>query len=422
MNVLFFYQHFWPDSPPYANMLRAIGAHLSEQDYTPGMLTGEPSYKTTDRSDRVVATEVVDGIQVRRLRLLPGARSVNVLRLLSKAIWPVRALGVVLWDAIRGKRQDVIVSATIPPVANGLCGLLAARLTGAKFVYHLQDIYPEIGSAGGLWSERSLRHRLLLVLDSYTCRMADRCVVLSQDMADALIKRKVSSSKVHIINNFMLVSFDADQATESAVPPAPENLPGAQGRFRLVFAGNLGRFQGLEALVQAYLALPQIHDDLELHFLGEGAAMQALLNLANDHPRVFFHGHRPFDQASGFMSMCDAGVVSIQPDIFRYAYPSKTLSYVGQGLPVFALVEQESALAREVVDLEIGVSASNTDEQALQKGFEDLVLFLRSDANDRDRIRRLTDSLYSHPVAMKHWTNLMDGLAESPNSSLESSP
>ena len=53
MNILFFYQHFWPDSPPYANMLRAIGGHLQQQGHAVTVLTGEPSYKTSDRAERV---------------------------------------------------------------------------------------------------------------------------------------------------------------------------------------------------------------------------------------------------------------------------------------------------------------------------------------------------------------------------------
>ena len=304
------------------------------------------------------------------------------------------------------------MAATIPPVVNGLCGLLAAKLTRAQFVYHLQDIYPEIGSAGGLWRQSSLRHRVLLALDSFTCRHANRCIVLSQDMADALVQRGVDAANLDIINNFMLVNFDAaqDQSPDASGQTPDQSLPDTQDRFRVVFAGNLGRFQGLEPLLQAYLDLPSLHDRLELHFLGEGAAMQSLVTLAAAHPRVFFHGHRPFEQASALMALCDAGIVSIQPDIYRYAYPSKTLSYLGQGLPVLALVEQESALAREVVNLQLGVSASNNDINALKSGFTDLVRFLKSAANDRDRIRQVTDSLYSHPVAMNHWVKLMDDL------------
>lgn len=415
MNVLFFYQHFWPDSPPYANMLRAIGSHLGEGEHTVSVLTGEPSYKAVDREGRIEGIDTVDGVKIRRLRLLTGSRKLRPILMLTKAVWPVRALFVVLWAAFKGQRQDVIVAATIPPVVNGLCGLVAAKLTGAKFIYHLQDIYPEIGSAGGLWNDDSFRHRVLLALDSFTCRRADQCIVLSQDMADALEKRGVPKTNARIINNFMLVGFDStkSESPDTSRIEATEHLEDAQGRLRVVFAGNLGRFQGLEVLLRAYLGLPDLHTEIELHFLGEGAAMQTLVDMAHECRSVFFHGHRPFEQASALMADCDAGIVSIQPDVFRFAYPSKTLSYLGQGLPIFALVEEQSVLAREIAELQLGVSASNDDVDAVMNGFLELWNFLRSDANDRIRIRQITDSLYSRPVAMNHWTSLMHDLQSS---------
>lgn len=75
MKVLFFYQHFWPDSPPYANMLRAIGGNLSDVGLEVSMLTAQPSYKAGDMAQECPEAEIVDGISVKRLRKLPGAAS-----------------------------------------------------------------------------------------------------------------------------------------------------------------------------------------------------------------------------------------------------------------------------------------------------------------------------------------------------------
>ena len=152
INVLFFYQHFWPDSPPYANMLRAISSELASRGKTVSVVTAAPAYKSVDRNTHVSRREMVDGVKVTRLSLLPGSRKSRLIRIVSKAIWPTRATFYVLFQRILGQKQDVVVAATIPPVANGFFGLIAAKLAGAKFVYHLQDIYPEIAATGGLWS------------------------------------------------------------------------------------------------------------------------------------------------------------------------------------------------------------------------------------------------------------------------------
>ena len=348
MKVLFFYQHFWPDSPPYANMLRTISAHFAQRGHEISVLTAQPSYKLVDRSARSPAFEQLDGISVRRLALLPGSGSISLLRVLSKASWPVRAACYLVVQALLGRKQEVVVAATIPPVANGLFGLIAARLTRAKFVYHLQDIYPEIGAVGGLWSEKNLKHKCLRWFDTLVCKKADHCIVLSEDMANTLKARGVVNTSISVINNFMLASFSEDN--EDAKSPHDTNVKNVSD-LRVVFAGNLGRFQGLDLLLQAFLEVTHNKNlQIELHFVGEGAAEELLKASAEGSRNVFFHGHYPFEEACRLMETFDAGIVSIQPEIYRYAYPSKTLTYLGLGLPLLALVEPESALAQSIVN------------------------------------------------------------------------
>ena len=408
MKALFFYQHFWPDSPPYANMLRTISSHFALAGHEVSVLTAQPSYKVVDRAAQSQAFERLDGVNVRRLALLPGSSSFSLLRALSKASWPLRAACYLVGQALLGRRQEVIVAATIPPVANGLFGLIAARVTRAKFVYHLQDIYPEIGSVGGLWSEKSLKHRLLRWFDTLVCKKADHCIVLSEDMANTLKARGVEHTSISVINNFMLASFSGNGADAT---PLNDAVVDTATSLRVVFAGNLGRFQGLELLLQAFMdATQDINLQMELHFIGEGAAEESLKSSAKGSPNIFFHGHHPFDEACRLMATFDAGIVSIQPDIYRYAYPSKTLTYLGLGLPLLALVESESALAATIVRDKLGVTASNTNRKSLIDGFTGIAEYLKSDANDRQRIKTLAKDTSSSAAVMIQWNSMFEQL------------
>ena len=408
MKVLFFYQHFWPDSPPYANMLRTISAYFAGKGHEISVLTAQPSYKLVDRAARSPATERIDNVRVRRLALLPGSGSISPLRAISKASRPLRAACYLIGQAILGRRQDVIVAATIPPVANGLFGLIAARLTRAKFVYHLQDIYPEIGALGGLWAEKSLKHKCLRWFDTLVCKMADHCIVLSEDMADTLRARGIVNTPISVINNFMLASFSGENV--EVVPRADTDVS-AVPEFRVVFAGNLGRFQGLELMLQAFVEVTRNKNlRMELHFIGEGAAENSLKASAKGSQNIFFHGYYPFSEACRLMATFDAGLVSIQPDIYRYAYPSKTLTYLGMGLPILALVEPESSLAQSIAKDKLGVAASNTNRQSLVDGFSELAEYLKSDANDQKRIKALANDTYSSAAVMGQWDSMFEEL------------
>ena len=410
-NVLFFYQHFWPDSTPYANMLRAIGKQLIDKGTTVSILTAQPSYRFADFDRKRLAAESVDGIQVRRLANLPFARAVRPIALVGKVLFPMRALFSLVFDRLTGRSTpDVIVAATIPPVINGLGGLLSARVCRAKFVYHLQDIYPEIGAVGGLWSMNSIRFKALLMLDTFICKRADACVVLSDDMHRSLRGRGVEAQRIQVINNFMLESFESNNLPQIASIESPVLNVERQKEepYRLVFAGNLGRFQALDLLVKAFLSKSISDLPLEFHFLGDGAAKSDLIALAKGNKRIIFHGHVPVDAAARFVSGCDAGVVSLLPDVIRYAYPSKTFFYLGLGVPIFALVDTDSELAADIRHNNVGVVGEGATHESLVNSFKKLAAWLQQYADEQERICKYAQVLGSSHASAVKWASLID--------------
>ena len=63
MKILFVYRHFWPDSPPYASMLRTISRHLVEQGHTVEVWTEMPTYQDAVGNIDPARSEVVDGVE-----------------------------------------------------------------------------------------------------------------------------------------------------------------------------------------------------------------------------------------------------------------------------------------------------------------------------------------------------------------------
>lgn len=395
-------------------MLRTIGSHLARAGHEVSITTAQPSYKGNDKARRAKSNEILDGINVTRLPHLPMASRIRFFSLLQKALFPVRACVRTVISAWCGVRDDVIIAATIPPVANGFFALVCARLTGAKLVYHLQDIYPEIGVAGNLWSPRSLRHRFLEFMDSLVTRHADCCIVLSSDMEQALLARRVSPRKVVVLNNLMLTDFgDVSHAVRELPGESLEEV-GSDTVVRLVFAGNLGRFQGLEAIVEAFLKFSAIQTTdqptVELHFLGEGVVLETLKKMAADSCCVKFHGHKAFADAAQLIATCDAGIVSIGPEIYKYAYPSKTLTYLGLGVPVLAVVEPESALAASIENHGLGIVAPARDLDSLVLTFQKLAEWLASDTDRHERVSTFFKEEFSSVETLTRWEGILEEL------------
>lgn len=346
IRILAVHRYFWPDSPPYASLLRAITTHWAASGHRVEVLTSQPSYKPEQALGRQPAVDRLQGVRVRRLDMVPdrGPR-------LRKPRNVARFSLLVFVRVLFGRRHDVVMCSTAPPVVLGWLTSLAARLRRAQFIYHCMDLHPEIGRLSGEFAHPWV-YRLLLRLDIATCRRSAVVVVLSGDMRESLIERDAGlADRIVVLNNFDIPSYD-EEVSEDGRHPDPAQLT-------VAFTGNIGRYQGLETITEAVLGPDERMQSLQLVLMGEGAAKPGLQELVDRSPadrrgRVRLLPHGTSAEARSVMRGADLGLVSLVPGVIRYAYPSKTASYLSEGLPVLAAVEPESGLAREIVDWGVG--------------------------------------------------------------------
>lgn len=355
LRILAIHRYYWPDTPPYASMLRCIVASWSQAGHEVDVLSSQPSYKAALDNQKLPPHDQLDGASVTRLTLpseagRPLVRIFNAVKLCF-AIWA---------RALFGRRYDVIMVSTAPPVVAGFACALVTKIRETRFIYHCMDIHPEIGRISGEF-RRPVVFRFLQGMDQWSCRQASPVVVLSEDMRKTLESRKGGDRiNIAVINNFSLPS---DEEVCEKLPFSMDS-----GGFNLIFAGNIGRFQGLHALIEA-MALLSDRPDIRLIMMGEGVAKNELEVLAQKlGANVQFVGHHPVSVAKLAMQKADAGFISLAPDIYRYAYPSKTMTYLEQGCPLIVAVESESSLAKEVEANQLGAAVEAGSSESIAKG------------------------------------------------------
>jgi colanic acid biosynthesis glycosyl transferase WcaI len=343
MRIIIAYRYFWPDTSPYAIMLRDIAAWLAEAGHEVTVLTAQPAYKPAAGVPRQPARETMLGYEVRRLPLLPEAGR-TLVKALNAALFVAMSSLIVLF----GRKPDIVWTATMPPVLQALALRFVGSMRGAKFIYHMQDIHPEIAVHSHI-SREGFVTRLLKRLDTYTLKRTARAMVLSTDMREAILARGVPDHVPHVVRNFAL---GINAAVEPASPPKPDEA------VRFVFAGNIGRFQNLEALVDAFGALRD--KGVLLDLVGDGRVKAQLQEQVRNsaYTNIRFHDHMSADDAYAFMCRSHVGVISLNKELYRYAFPSKLLTYMAANLPMFAMVEEHSALARLLKDRTIGLAVS----------------------------------------------------------------
>ncbi len=403
MRILIIHRYFWPDTPPYASILRAIAGRWTDDGHDVTVLTGQPSYG--DHTARISrpTTERMDGFEVRRVRLFKESKSNFVIRGFNVVLFMARILIHVVFHS---RKYDIVMAATTPPVMIAWTASIAASVRRAKFVYHCQDIHPELLELAGLVKEGFLSN-WLRNRDKQTVNRAARVVVLSRDMKETLLARgEIESKKIVTINNFMVPIFEKDDVSE--VPGSIKH----PGKFRVLFAGNLGFFQGLETLIDAAKLL-ETHSNIEYVFLGEGAAKKALLERAGSllDRTIFFHSVRPQREAEEFVRNADLSLISLSSDIYRAAFPSKTMTYLKMGSPILVTVEVGSELAELTQERRLGYVSAPGDPEALSRNIleasaaPDVIQEMRRNAIS------VSNQMFCERRRLDDWSALLQGVA-----------
>lgn len=400
MKILLSHRYFWPDTPPYATMLRSIAEHLHKDGHEVTVFTTQPSYQSST-GGKCPSHETVNGVKIVRMKI-PKENKRNI----PLRIWNVYAYTRGLKKHIQAHPDyDVVMASTFPPLFASRTAARASRQIGARFFYHCMDIHPEVSRYSGQLKKGRLL-ALLKKLDTKTCKLADKIIVLSKDMKNTLHRRKGGENlPVHVLNNFLPDLFENDKKTTtdgSASVSAP-TLP--EDKFTILFAGNIGNFQNLDVVIDAALRLADLKD-VQFWFLGEGAAKKRIQTkgAALLDKTLFFLPHQPQETAQKMMGEASLNLVSLKPDIFHVSYPSKTLVSLGRGTPLLAIIEPESELARMVKQEKIGYTAGGEARE-----IEQVIRTAFAHKDELPAMRRAVHELYQRRFMRE---NILESWAE----------
>jgi glycosyltransferase involved in cell wall biosynthesis len=399
LKILLIHRWFWPDSPPYASMLRSIGAHLAADGHEVTVLTAQPSYTKATAERKMPRHQELDGFHVKRVRLLPESKRNYAVRALNMLFFMCAIASHILFRR-KNNRYDLAMASTMPPVLVAAAARKCVHLRGGKFFYHMMDIYPEIALTSGMAKKGFLTNSLARI-DRNNCAKAERVIVLSSDMRDAVVARGIPTTNVEVLNNFQLQSFDGEGCM-------PEGLEKPEGSFRILFAGNLGRFQGLETMLEAMALLedlPAVRFDL----LGDGVGREGLEKLAGSRldRSIFFHGYHPIENTMHVIKTCDLGLIALNPDIYRHAYPSKTMTYLGVGAPILLVIEAESELAQMVARERIGYHVAQNNPEALAAVIRQAYIERAELDGMRMRSKALAERSFTAEAVLPRWSELV---------------
>lgn len=364
IRVLLLTQWFDPE-PTFKGLVFA--RELVKQGFEVEVITGFPNYPGgrvyPGYKVKWLQREVMDGVQVTRVPLYPNHDQSAIKRVLNYVSFAASSLFYGLFIA---KRADVMY-AYHPPLTVGIAAALIKRFRRIPVVYDIQDMWPDtLRATGMLNNARALG--VVGVLCSWVYRKVDRITVLSPGFKRLLLQRGVPEAKVSVIYNW------ADEASLAAPPvgEVPAAFPG-QGRFRILFAGNMGKAQALDTVLEAAVLLQRRGSRVCWVMLGGGVEVERLKAEATRRQlnNVVFLPAVPMTRVGAYLQAADALLVHLRKDpLFEITIPSKTQAYMAAGKPVLMAVDGDAAAL--VKQSGGGMVAASENPQALAQAAEEL--------------------------------------------------
>jgi colanic acid biosynthesis glycosyl transferase WcaI len=301
-------------------------------------------------------------------------------------------------------RQDVILVVS-PPLTSGVAGWLLSILKRAKYIYNIQEIYPEVYITMGAMLRNSLPARVLFRVEHFVYRTAHALTPICKAFADDAVEKQTSPEKVHIIPNFVDVNFLKPGSKDN---PLAREL-GLVDKYVVFYAGNIGLSQSFDTLLEVAERLKN-STEIVIIIVGDGVRRQEIESSIQTRKlnNILSLPYQPLSHMPDVYATGDIGLVPLNAGTAKTTLPSKLYSIMAAGRPALAAVDIDSDITKMVQELEIGIAVPPDDadalEAAIRRAYAEQDLFRKFGENGR----RYAVENYAREVIADKYSSLIE--------------
>jgi glycosyltransferase involved in cell wall biosynthesis len=343
-------QYFSPEIGAPQNRLYELATGLKKRGWEVAVVTAMPNYPKGKIFDayrgRFKCNEEKDGLKIRRYWLYPSNSRKTIPRILSMLSFSFTSL--FSWHLIRkGKYNYIMVES--PPLTLGLTGMILSKISGAKLIFNVSDLWPLSARELGYLSDGFI-YRQLEKTERFIYKKASLCTGQSQEIVDY-----VSS---HGARRTFLFRNGVDPERFSTVPGADKG-----NTITLVYTGLIGIAQGI----------PEICKNInfkslgtEFHIYGDGSEKEKLISYLKSNPDrgIYYEGTVSRDQIPDVLAGYTLTLIALTEDIYG-AVPSKIYESMAAGLPIIFSGGGEGK--KIIEEYNLGWTTPAGDYQALEE-------------------------------------------------------
>lgn len=314
---------FWPIYPVIGEALLRFAESASNQKCSVSVIMQDH----VGIKEKLKDAKRGSNIRFYPVKALTTSASGILMRALDTLFFMFWVLYTLIWI-----RPNKIYVSTDPPILVPFIVMLYCRILKAEFVYHLQDIHPEVTNV--VVKINRLLYRILLKIDITTMRKAKCLITITEKMAYEIKKRSNTDADIYVLPN-PAVSFDGIDTSSS-------KLDG------FTFCGNAGRLQRIPLLLAAIAEYYKEGGSLKFVFAGGGVYQNLLEDMSEKYVDFEYLGILSSFEAAQISNNYTWALLPIEDEVTKYAFPSKSSSYVFSGAKILAVCGENTSVANWV--------------------------------------------------------------------------
>lgn len=328
MRILILSQYFYPET----FSINTVATELKNSGFDVTVLTGYPNYPMGEIFDGygfdILYETNIDGVNVVRVKARPRKTGKVNLALCYYSFFSK----TYKWLKKHYKEYDLIYCFEVSPITACLPATKLKKKRGMPYVINVQDMWPECFECV-MNVHSPLIIKPLRKLSDYIYKNADKLLCSSKSFCEEFKRRKIAEDKLVFWPQF---------ANDYGV--SNETVGEYKTPYRFVFAGNIGKAQGLD-LVLDTAKITIDNKEIGYYLIGDGTSLQHLKERVEKEElsNVYFLPRKPEREIPRYLSSATCGILILEENILsKIVLPQKMQMYMACKLPILCVMNGEA--------------------------------------------------------------------------------
>lgn len=371
---LLIYAHYYiPDTASTGQILRELAEGMLDK-FNITVICVVPSYLGTIEDKyktKKYYKEEINGVKVLRIRVPEFNKANKKSRVKNIVSYFFGAMAA----TFKVGKMDYVFSISQPPILGGLLGVWGKWIKHAKYIYNIQDFNPEQIMAVG-YTKNKLITGIMMRLDKFSCKRSNLIITVGRDLVETVEKRFANKKipRTVMINNWIDENeiYPLNLNNEKVV--AFKKKYGLDGKFVIMYSGNIGLYYDLENLVKViekFKPGTKTADGREVvfAFVGAGSVLDKLVIYGKKHhmDNVTFI---PYQDKADLIYSLNAGDIHWcvnAKGIRGVSCPSKVYGIMAAGKAIIGVLEKGTEVRRLIGESNCGKCCEPGDYAEIAK-------------------------------------------------------